>query len=141
MSWDPIVVATFNQPVEASLACSRLEAEGIESRIADDNIIGINPLYSAALGGVKVVVNAIDAERARAVLEQNSSVEADEAAEEAMPVCPQCGSTNTEEVRSTQPFMALISSLFLGAPLPFQRKKLHCSACKHEWKEFHSSRD
>ena len=138
MSRNPVVIAVFSQPVEASLAGSRLEAEGIESRIADSNIIGINPLYSAALGGVKVVVDEADAERARAVLAQNNAAEADEAAEEHMSVCPQCRSTDTEEIRSTQPFMVLLSWLFLGAPLPFQRKKLHCTACGHRWKEVNS---
>jgi hypothetical protein len=69
-----IVVRSFSQPYEAHLACSALEAAGIQARIADEHIVAADWLYSNAVGGVKVLVRSSDVEAARAVLETPASV-------------------------------------------------------------------
>jgi hypothetical protein len=64
-----IVIAEFGQLVKADLAKARLEAEGIRVVLLDAQTISMNPLYSPALGGVKLAVADEDAARARAILE------------------------------------------------------------------------
>jgi len=66
-----IVIAEFGQLVKADLAKARLEAEGIRVVLLDAQTISMNPLYSPALGGVKLAVADEDAARARAILELN----------------------------------------------------------------------
>jgi len=63
------VIAEFGQLVKADLAKARLEAEGIRVVLLDAQTISMNPLYSPALGGVKLAVADEDAARARAILE------------------------------------------------------------------------
>jgi hypothetical protein len=64
-----VKVAAYATVVEAHLAKTKLESEGIEAIILDENIVGLNWLYSAAVGGAKVHVRKGDFERARRILE------------------------------------------------------------------------
>jgi hypothetical protein len=63
-----ITVAVFVSPYEAGMAKSELEAFGIPAFVADEFTIGANPLYSNALGGIKVQVPASCAQNARNIL-------------------------------------------------------------------------
>lgn len=131
MSWKPTVIATFNEPLEAQLACSRLEAEGIRAAVADANVIGIDPMYSAALGGVKVVVDEADAQNARALLAEDHSADAEQAAEQSLVSCPRCASPENTPVRSA--LLAIASFLLLGYPLAARKKQVECQTCGHRW--------
>lgn len=53
---------------ETKLMQQALENEGIESFTDNDNMVTINWLYSNATGGVRLRVQAKDAERARQIL-------------------------------------------------------------------------
>jgi hypothetical protein len=66
-----VTVAVFQTPYEAGLAKAKLEASGIPAFVADEFTIGSNPLYSNALGGVKVQVPASCAEEASELLAVN----------------------------------------------------------------------
>jgi len=57
---DWVTIATFTYPHEAALLKGRLESDGISSNLKDEHTIGANPLYSPALGGVKVQVHEND---------------------------------------------------------------------------------
>jgi hypothetical protein len=46
-----------------------LDAEAIESFIPDQYTLGVDPLYVAALGGVRLLVREADVERANDALE------------------------------------------------------------------------
>lgn len=64
-----VVVATFWGLLEAKMASELLVSEGIAARLADDGIAGANPLLAPAIGGVRVLVAAEDAEEASALLQ------------------------------------------------------------------------
>jgi Putative prokaryotic signal transducing protein len=66
---DPLVVATFALPTQAEMARELLERNGIDARLRDQGFIGGHPWLSNAVGGVKLVVPAEDAELAREILE------------------------------------------------------------------------
>lgn len=59
-----VVVATFDSPHEAELVRVYLASREIESSLKDDTLVGLAQLYSTALGGVKVLVDAEDFEAA-----------------------------------------------------------------------------
>lgn len=65
---ETVIVASYTRPVEAHLARGRLEAEGIQAFVLDEQAITVNPFLAPALGGVKVAVAAADASRAREIL-------------------------------------------------------------------------
>jgi len=65
----PLVIATFSLPTEAEMARELLEQNGIAAVLRDEGLVGVHPWLSNAVGGVKVVVPAEDAERAVEILE------------------------------------------------------------------------
>jgi hypothetical protein len=53
-----VVVRTFDAPHEAELAAGYLRANGVQVRIDNDVLQGMNPMLSPMLGGVRVHVPA-----------------------------------------------------------------------------------
>ncbi|MFO1518965.1 MAG: DUF2007 domain-containing protein [bacterium] len=74
MSAPFVTIATFSRPFEAYLAKGKLESEGIEVFIADENIVGINWLLSNLVGGVKIQVREEEREKAVEILNQKTPV-------------------------------------------------------------------
>ena len=56
MGEDWVTIGQFSTPVEAHVAAGALTAAGIRSQILDEHTIGVNPFYSLALGGVRLLV-------------------------------------------------------------------------------------
>jgi hypothetical protein len=70
-------IATFDFLPAAEIARGRLLAEGIPCQLADQYLVQANWLYSPAVGGIKLQVEAQDAARAREVLAWDYSAELD----------------------------------------------------------------
>jgi len=51
---DLVTIACFGTALEAHLARTKLESQGIESYVADENMISLCPTYDVGLGGVKL---------------------------------------------------------------------------------------
>jgi hypothetical protein len=64
-----VTLRVFSTHIEADLARSALEAAGLESMVAADDGGGTRP-HMALTGGVRLLVRAEDAERAREVLDK-----------------------------------------------------------------------
>jgi hypothetical protein len=71
---DLVTVRTFLNPTEAELAKGLLEAAGIESFLFDDNMGRM--YWMNAVGGVKLRVDASNAEAASRLLEEDTSSDA-----------------------------------------------------------------
>lgn len=63
-----VVIATFQSPVEANIARTRLEEHGISCRLDDENMMVADPLLGAAVGGIKLVTREDDADEATEIL-------------------------------------------------------------------------
>jgi len=72
-----VTVAQFSLGTEAHIFRARLEAENIPAYVADEHQITANWLWSNALGGVKVRVPEVYAERAYVILRALESGEYD----------------------------------------------------------------
>jgi hypothetical protein len=70
-----ITIANFPYPIDANLAKSRLEAEGIDCVLTNEHIAGMNWYWPLAIGGVGLQVAESDAERAVEILESVASGE------------------------------------------------------------------
>lgn len=69
------VVARYDTMPEAHIALGRLHAEGINAWLADENLVQTDWLYSIAVGGIKLQVEADMLERASKILATDYSHE------------------------------------------------------------------
>ncbi len=65
---DLVTIMKFPSPVDAEIAKSRLESEGIPAFLGNELASGMMPFLSSGLGGVSLQVAAHDAERAKEIL-------------------------------------------------------------------------
>ncbi len=63
-----VTIASFERSTEAHMAKTMLEEQGIEVFVGDDNLV--NWYLSSAVGGVKIQVPELQAERATKLLEE-----------------------------------------------------------------------
>ncbi|AKD02041.1 DUF2007 domain-containing protein [Pontibacter korlensis] len=140
-----VTIATFNELTEAHIVKGRLEAEGILCFLGDEHIVGVQPFYSVAVGGVKLKVTEGDVMEAKAILariQEGSSQFDYDTVEMAPPMqehvqprtCPNCGSDNVAEEKYNKTVFSF-SYLLLGFPVPFLSRKYKCYNCGHHWKD------
>lgn len=128
-----VTIARFTVGVEAHLAKGRLEAEGIPAFIADEHMASLDFVYSSIIGGVRLRVRKVDAERAIELLnselaEEGATGDGEYAspgygteAEEHADRCPVCNSTEVGP------------DGMLAALNPFS-SAYECRRCLHKWK-------
>lgn len=65
---DLVTIASFRDYVQANIAKTKLESEGVDCWIADDVVVTLNWFESQLLGGVKLRVRESESREARAAL-------------------------------------------------------------------------
>ena len=128
-------IATFQYSSEARIFKGKLESEGIEVFMRDNNTVDSNPLYSNAVGGVKLFVKNDNFDKATDILSKISQYSLDD--NEKLMKCPKCGAEQIDMVTSIKDlksFLAFLFSVFLIV-IPFYSKhKYKCDNCKFEFK-------
>lgn len=120
-----VTIHTYGDSFEANLALNRLQAEGIQAFLLDENMVATGGgLYTGLVGGIRLQVPEPDVERALSLLPK-----------ERKPgplTCPKCGSTDVlcSHFLGSRIFLVL---LFLGMPLLFTEPPCQCRACGHLW--------
>jgi len=122
------------------VARAKLEADGIECFLADENMIRLNWFQSDAWGRLRLQLLQENAVAAMEVLaaEIPASFSAEEIGEEYnQPRCPNCGSLDV----SFQEYSKLpLAILWLFAlPVPIFKNRWKCEDCRKEWKETNES--
>ena len=133
-----ITLSVENDLTSAYLIKGLLEENGIECFVANENVTTANPLYTNA---IPVEINEKDTEEALAIIARNKlDVLAADNEEEIEPdtetsdiICPKCGSNNVRKEKFSVAAIAL-STLLIGLPIPFLKRKCHCFNCQNEWK-------
>lgn len=133
-----ITLKTFDNPIDAHILKSKLESEGIISFLFDENIVGINPLFSIAVGGIKLKINRSDYEKANSILDESIKNKLINDAGERIH-CPKCKSedliSDYTSIRGTKGiFTAIISFLLLVLPF-YQNTVYKCKSCDFEFKK------
>lgn len=131
-----ITVGAYASPWEAQLARACLEAEGIDSVVADEHLGRI--WCATTVGGIKLRVREEDASRAADLLRsRRPTPEMYVVTEADLPLparCPSCRSDNVALERwSVLGFLG--TWLLLGIPLPVPKRRWSCRGCGAEWKE------
>lgn len=126
MDW--VTIARYDLPYEAQIAHARLQAEGIQTFIADEYTIGMQWLYANALGGVKLQVRARDAAWAAEILANDYSADVEEQEGIDDLKCPQCQGVHLvpEIIGKRRAFF-----VFLGLDFPLYpiSRGLRCPDC------------
>lgn len=131
---DLIPVRIYDDPMQAHLARCLLENEGIEAFVHDDMIVGLNRIWSYAVGGVKLKVAAYDRKRALDLLDQAEHRPLQDDAGQVRH-CPKCRSTHlawsTGMERNLSGVMQWLMALVF-AIYPIQaHHMLQCRNCGH----------
>lgn len=129
-----ILIRRFRDLPEALLAKGSLDSAGIDCALGDDNIVRMDWLWSNSMGGVKLFVDAEDASAANEILSQPipEHLDVPGIGDYAQPHCPKCGSLDVN-FQELEP--AAYASLWVGVPLPFQRRAWRCRSCGAEWED------
>jgi len=137
------VIGIFINLVDAELARAFLQSYGIEAEVENKYIVGVQWLYSNAVGGLRLMVDEDYADKAELLLQD---VHGDKFKisdnEVAGSICPKCSSNKTE--RSSSPGRSIGFLMLIAFPLIalfpfFDYEKWTCTQCEHKWK-FYVSR-
>ena len=128
------LIRSYQYSSEAIIFKGKLESEGIEVFMRDNNTVDTNPLYSNAVGGVKIFVKNEDFAEANDILSQVSEYSLDE--ESQLIKCPKCGAEQIIMITSINDLKSFFSFIFslLFVLMPFYSKhKYKCNSCKFEF--------
>lgn len=128
MNFKPVVVASFETSVEAHLARTKLESEGIPCYLTDENIVTMNWLYTQAVGGIRLITDEHNAEQALKILKSMNV-----GTSSAENICPRCGAQMHITLAS---FLLNILGVIISCGLIIilaKKPLLHyrCSNCKY----------
>lgn len=113
-------LGAFEFSADVQIIKGKLESEGIEVFLKDENTINSDPLISGAIGGVKLQVKTVNKERALKIYNEirNYAV-----ADDGKPiVCPNCKAEKSEAYYSRK---GIFYKLF---PF-FEKRKYKCLSC------------
>ena len=136
-----VVYQTFMDPIHANIVKGLLDSYGIECFLTDENIVMLNAMYSAAIGGVKLNIFEKDIDEITTLLQsQNIEYEPEIAAGKEVDkvFCPECHSANVSYGgsinRKFNYWHLFIPVLLMIYPITM-RKAYHCFDCNHEFKK------
>lgn len=133
-----VTLQVFDNPIDAHVLKSKLESEGIQSVLFDENMVSLNPLFNITVGGIKLKISDTDLEQAQELLHTlNKTPHTDENDQEIK--CPKCDSkelyTGFKSMKGIKGiFSAFVS--FLLAVFPIYYKTVYkCKNCGEEFRE------
>ena len=138
------VYRNYYDPMEANIVKGRVADAGFDCFLADQNLAILNPLFTQAIGGVRLIVfekdvAAIDkllAEEPDFTAEAFSETEEKHSEEVAKITCENCGSTHVGYGMATKKrfgFWAMLVAFATFTYPVFGRKCYHCYDCGHEF--------
>jgi len=130
-----VTIRQFRDLPEALLAKGMLDSGGIESFLADDNMVRMDWFISNLIGGVKLQVAPQDVQEASELLDLPIPTEFDVEGigEFSQPACPKCGSLDIAFETINKP--VALTTAWLIAPIPLPRNSWKCSHCGARWVE------
>ena len=129
---DFVPVRSYDNYINAHLDLGFLQEQGINCHIKDEHVVTIDPFLSPALGGMKLMVAEVQAERAMGLLEET------EAAYIATLTCPHCHHHELKKIVNTtvfEGFWGKLRSLLLNGQESDVRVYYTCSFCHHHFED------
>jgi len=125
-----VPIWSYDNYVSAHIAMGRLEEEDVNCWLKDENTVTIDPILTNAVGGIKLMVAAAQAERASGILREIENQH------KAVNPCPQCGSLNIDFVstpRKASNWASAIIGLFITSHAMPVERVMHCFNCGNEF--------
>lgn len=126
-----VILKSFTNYIDAHLMLGRLQDEGVDCWLKNENTATVMPIWNNALGGIQLMVNSSQAEKAAYILKVM------EEERRAQIRCPKCESDNVEfinTVRKPVNWLSAAVTFILGDVALMPEQRYHCFACGKEWK-------
>ena len=129
---DFVPVAVYTNYIDANIMLGRMQEDGIDCWLKDENIVTIDPILTNAVGGIKLMV--AENERMKALQwlwEMNKE-------KRAVLSCPKCNSHNLEYVstpRKPGNWLSVLIGVFITSFAPPVEQVYHCFDCGKEFDE------
>jgi rubredoxin len=138
-----VTVTTFDNSIDAHIAKTKLESQGIDCYLFDENIVALNPYYNLTVGGIKLRVRSADQEKAVAILNEVEDTPYTDEKDNVIK-CPICqsekiyhGFTSANSLRTVSGLLISVFTLmfpFVETVYPLvMEKKYHCKMCDFEF--------
>ena len=128
---DFVFIQSFINYIDANIILGRLQNEGINCWLKDENLVTTIPLWANATGGIKLMVADSQVEEARKLLQDFENERRKNFS------CPKCGSNEIEYIsspRETANWLSVaLGFLFFNYAMPV--KTWRCFKCRAEFKE------
>jgi len=124
------LLQVYTNYMDAHILKGRLEEEGIQCWLKDENTVTIDPILTHAIGGIKLMVEEERFEDAEAIM---NSIEAERRANYS---CPKCGSSNIEFVTTptkVSNWLGALGGTLLGDFAMGAKKVWKCFNCGEEF--------
>jgi hypothetical protein len=120
-----VIIKSFDSYFSANILLTRLQSDGFECYLKDENTVTIDPLLSNAIGGIKLVAREENAAAIKAMLLQYDAGIMQTA------ICPKCMATAFELLpkKTASNGVATVLSI-LGLSNPFKKDNEYvCANC------------
>jgi len=129
-------IATYDNYLLASMTMGLLTENEIKCQLKDEHIVTMDPLLNPAVGGIKLLVEENDYDRALALMKEAEDVYVKD-----IP-CPRCKSLSLkveEKINNPPDFWGKLKNQVLYGQTSTYSKNYRCSNCKEIFSELPSS--
>lgn len=132
-----ITIKTFDDGISAHILKNKLESEGINCFVFDENIVTVNALFSNAVGGVKLKIEEQDKEKALSIIQEIENKPLTDQNDVEIR-CPECHSTslysNFKSMKDGKGILsAIVSFVFFVFPI-YYKSVYKCKNCGAEFR-------
>src|SRR2546423_7844678 len=125
-----VLLQTFTNYIDAHIVMGRLEEEGINCWLQDENIVTIDPILTNAVGGIKLMIRKDQLEKALQLNQQFDFKNRNRIS------CPKCHSHNIELIHTNRKainWISAITTFLLGNFALAPEQIYHCFDCNAEF--------
>lgn len=134
MEEDFKLLRSYQYSSEAQIFRAKLESEGIKVYLRDHHTVDSNPIWSNAVGGVKLYVKSEDFVKAAEILSTVSQYSLDE--KNNLIKCPKCGAEEVEmrtSIQDVKSFIVFVFSILFALIPVYSKYRYKCGHCKAEF--------
>ncbi|HVF95995.1 MAG TPA: DUF2007 domain-containing protein [Flavisolibacter sp.] len=126
------ILKSFANYIDAHIVLGRMQEEGINCWLKNESTATIMPIWNTALGGIQLMVNNDQLQRAASILKEIDNER------KAQICCPKCRSRNVEYINTMRKpvnWLSAAVTFLLGDVALMPEQRYHCFACGEEWEE------
>jgi len=125
-------IASYDNFMLANMTMGLLTENGIKCQMKDEHIVTMDPLLNAAVGGIKLLVEEKDYDKALALMKNAEEAYIKDIA------CPSCkihAMTIEEKINDPQDFWGKLKNQVLFGQTATYSKKYRCTNCNQSFVE------